>query len=83
MQPKNWSKICWQSLESLKLSGFFLSGADGDELEILSYIYDVELIAQKLEFIAQKNGVKVERSLLEDGAEKYFSISAFVGESTP
>ncbi len=69
-------------LEPLKLSRFFLSGADGDELEILSYISDVDLIVQKLEFIAQRNGVKVERSLLKDGAEKYFSISDFVGKST-
>jgi len=68
-------------LESLKLSRFFLSGADGDELEILSYMFDADLIAKKLEFIAQRNGVKVERSILEDGAEKYFSISNFVGES--
>ncbi len=62
-------------LESLKLSRFFLSGADGDELEILSYISDADLIVQKLEFIAQRNGVKVEKTFLEDGMEKYFSIS--------
>ena len=69
--------------ESLKLSRFFLSGADGDELEILSYMSDADLIMHKLEFIVQRHGVKVERSLLKDGMEKYFSISNFVGESTP
>jgi hypothetical protein len=69
-------------LESLKLSRFFLSGADGDELEILSYLPDADLVIQKLEFIARRNGVNVEKSLLKDGAEKYFSISNFVGEST-
>ena len=61
-------------LESLKLSRFFLSGADGDELEILSYMSDADLIIHKLEFIAQRHGVKVERSFLENKMKKYFSV---------
>lgn len=52
-------------LESLNISRFFLSGADGNELEILSYASDADLIVQKLEFTAQRRGIKVERSLLE------------------
>jgi hypothetical protein len=44
---------------------------------------DIELIVPKLEFIAQKNGIKVERKLMKDSTEKYFSVSDFVGENTP